>query len=74
MRIYAKVNKRISYTSYTARTDKGIVIVDLYDWPVYDGKHVVICAPGQKPVSFMAIDFSLKIVIDLLKVYAKAYL
>lgn len=73
MKIYAKIEKSLNRYSLRA-TNEGAecVLVDYYIWP--DGKYHVLAAAPYKTLDFMANDFNMAKALDLLKVYAKAYL
>lgn len=72
MKIYAKIEKSLNRYSLRAINDKECVLVDYYIWP--DGKYHVLAAAPDKTLDFMASDFNMAKALDLLKVYAKAYL
>lgn len=72
MKIYAKIEKSLNRYSLRAVNGTERVLVDYYIWP--DGQyHVVATAPGIT-LDFMATDFNMVKALDLLKVYAKAFL
>ena len=74
MRITIKHEGVYGCTSYRARNGYDSVVVSVYEWPWFKKVHVVVCAVGKIPLSFMAESFSAENAVNLLKVYAKAYL
>lgn len=74
MRITIKRDGKIKCTHYSASKGCKNVIVSVYDWPLYNRAHVVAYAYGNDPLSFFAESFSAENAVNLLKVYAKAYL
>lgn len=74
MRITVKHDGLIKCTHYRANEGCKSVIVSVYDWPLYNKVHIVAYAYGNEPLSFFAESFSAENAVNLLKVYAKAYL
>ena len=74
MRITIKHDGKIKCTHYSAIEGCKSVIVSVYDWPLYNRVHVVAYAYGHETLSFFAESFSAANAVNLLKVYAKAYL
>lgn len=74
MRITIKHDGKIKCTHYRASEGCKSVIVSVYDWPRYYKVHIVAYAYGHEPLSFFAESFRAENAINLLKVYAKAYL
>lgn len=74
MRITIKRDGKLACTNYRANNGRNGVIVSVYDWPLYNKVHVVACVYGNEPLSFFAESFSAENAMNLLKVYAKAYL
>ena len=74
MRITIKHEGKLECTNYRASNGYNGVNVSVYDWPWYKKVHVVACAYGHEPLSFFAESFSAEDAVNLLKVYAKAYL
>ena len=74
MKITIKHEGKIKCTHYRASEGCKIVIVSVYDWPLYNRVHIVAYAYGNEPLSFFAESFSAENAVNLLKVYAMAYL
>lgn len=74
MRITVKHDGLIKCTHYRANEGCKSVIVSVYDWPLCNKVHIVAYAYGNEPLSFFAESFSSENAVNLLKVYAKAYL
>lgn len=74
MRITIKHEGKLDCTHYRASEGYNSVIVSVYDWPLYNKVHIVAYAHGNEPLSFFAESFSAENAVNLLKVYAKAYL
>ena len=74
MRITIKRDAKIACTHYRGSEGYKSVIVSVYDWPLYNRVHIVASAYGNEPLSFFAESFSAANAVNLLKVYAKAYL
>lgn len=74
MRITIKHDGKIKCTHYRACECRNSVIVSVYEWPLYNKVHIVAYAHGNDPLSFFAESFSAENAVNLLKVYAKAYL
>lgn len=74
MRITIKYDGKIKCTHYRASEGCKVVIVSVYDWPLYKRVHIVAYAYGNEPLSFFSESFSAEKALNLLNVYAKAYL
>ena len=74
MRITIKHDGKLARTNYRASNGCDGVNVSVYEWPWHNKVHVVVCVYGHKPLSFFAESFSAENAVNLLKVYAKAYL
>lgn len=74
MRITVKHDGALYLTKYTARRGYKSISVYVYDWSSYNKVHVVVCPPDEENLSFFTEFFSLENALNLLKVYAKAYL
>ena len=74
MRITIKHEGKLYRTNYRASNGYNGVNVSVYDWPWFKKVHVVACDYGHEPLSFFAESFSAEDAVNLLKVYAKAYL
>ena len=74
MRITIKHEGKLARTNYRASNSYNGVNVSVYYWPCYKIVHVVACAYGHEPLSFFAESFSAENAVNLLKVYARAYL
>lgn len=74
MKITIKHEGVYGCTSYRARNGYDSVVVSVYEWPWFNKVHVVVCSVGKIQLSFVAESFSAENAVNLLKVYARAYL